>query len=180
MNEFIIYSCLNNNEIKQKIKLFPTLYFELNEYNIKFLFSYKELFRLFNNKLYFMIIFKNESDWTVGEIFLRKYLTTFNHDSKTISFYKNQVDEINNKTDIAIKDIENKNESLDITKIILIILLIILLIALFIIGIYVTKKLKKLRKKRANELKDENDEYDYTPEDKENSNNIDNNNLLIN
>ena len=42
----------------------------------------------------------------MGELFLRKYITAFNYYSKTISFYKAQVDEINGKTDITFPDEE--------------------------------------------------------------------------
>ena len=51
--------------------------------------------------MYFLIIFKNtvRTSWSMGELFLRKYTTSFNYDSKIVSFYKQQVDEMNKKTD---------------------------------------------------------------------------------
>ena len=98
----IVYSCENNEKVQKKIQSFPTLYFEMKPYNLTFLFNYKELFKLYNNRLYFLVIFKNNSNnWEMGEIFFRKYLTTFDYYSKTISFYKIQVDDINNKTDTS-------------------------------------------------------------------------------
>ena len=102
----IVYSCENNNIVKEKIKSFPNLYFEMKPYNLTFLFNYNELFKLHNNRLYFLIIYKNSifNSWEVGELFLRKYMTSFNFDSKTISFYKSQVDDINEKTDKPIPD----------------------------------------------------------------------------
>ena len=108
----IVYSCENNNIVREKIKSFPNLYFEMKPYNLTFLFNYKELFKLHNNRLYFLIIYKNSifNSWEVGELFLRKYITSFNFDSKTISFYKTQVDEINQKTDIPIPDVDPDEE----------------------------------------------------------------------
>ena len=100
MSQDILYSCENNNIIQEKIKTFPPLYFLIRSYNLTFLFTYKELFQLHNNRLYFLIYYKTGtySSWELGELFLRKYITSFNYYSKTISFYKSQVDDINNKT----------------------------------------------------------------------------------
>ena len=69
----IIYSCDNSNIMKERIKTFPTLYFLLKPYNLTFLFNYQELFQLHNNRLYFLIYYKNSyySNWEIGEIFLR-------------------------------------------------------------------------------------------------------------
>ena len=103
----IVYSCENTETLKEKLKYFPNLYFEMKEYNLTFLFNYKELFKLHDNRIYFLIYFKEGSllnYWDIGELFLRKYITSFNYDSKTISFYKNQIDEINIKTDIPYPD----------------------------------------------------------------------------
>ena len=91
-----VYSCENNNIVKNKIKYFPNLYFEIKESNLTFLFNYKELFKLNHNRVYFLIIFKN-NNWEFGEIFLRKYITSFNYDLHTISFYKEQVDNLLSK-----------------------------------------------------------------------------------
>ena len=104
-----VYSCENNDEMKEKIKHFPTIYFEIKESNLTFLFNYKELFKVHHNRLYFLIIFKNNY-WEFGEIFLRKYITSFNYDSHTISFYKEQVDDINKRTDIPYPDPEPEPE----------------------------------------------------------------------
>jgi hypothetical protein len=103
----IVYSCENTETLKEKLKYFPNLYFEVKEYNLTFLFNYKELFKLHEDRIYFLIYFKEGSllnYWDIGELFLRKYITSFNYDSKTISFYKNQIDEINIKTDIPYPD----------------------------------------------------------------------------
>ena len=49
--------------------------------------------------------------WEMGELFFRKYITAFNFDSKTISFYKTQVDEINQKTEIVPDEHPEEEES---------------------------------------------------------------------
>ena len=169
VNKDILYSCENNDIIKEKIQFFPTLYFEIKDSDLIFLFNYKELFKLHNNRLYFLIYFdnKNSTNWEIGELFLRKYITSFNYYSKTISFYKTQVDEINKKTDIYFPDEETdenkKNENPENKNriwIILGIIAIICLIAAVIFNIILYIKLKKFRKKKARELND--DEYDYS------------------
>ena len=109
----IVYSCENTETLKEKLKYFPNLYFEMKEYNLTFLFNYKELFKLHDDRIYFLIYFKEGSllnYWEIGELFLRKYITSFNYDSKTISFYKNQIDEINIKTDIPYPDEDPEEE----------------------------------------------------------------------
>ena len=166
VSQYIVYSCINNQKVQEQIKLFPTLYFQIKPNNLTFMFTYKDIFKLFNDRLYFLINFKdgNQTDWIVGELFLRKYLTSFNYDSKTISFYKNQVDEMNQKSQIPIIP-ENKEENetlsnINIGKIIRIIIEVLMFITIIIISILLVKKYKRSRKKRANELNDDED-YDY-------------------
>ena len=182
INKRIVYSCENNEKVQKKIQSFPTLYFEMKPYNLTFLFNYKELFKLYNNRLYFLVIFKNNSNnWEMGEIFFRKYLTTFDYYSKTISFYKTQVDDINNKTDTSDdpgsdsddpgSDSDHKTDDPEEEKKKLRTQIIIYVaVGVFFVGAVVTIvllviRLKRNRKKRADELKDD---YEYIPEDKVN------------
>jgi len=173
ISEDIVYSCDNNEIIKEKIKKFPTLYFEIKVSNLIFLFNYKELFKLYNERLYFLFIFKS-SAWEFGELFLRKYITSFHYDGNFISFYKQQIEEINKKTDILDheekeseepsygpyeKKVKNKT-SFKIRIIVEIIMGVIIILAGSIIIIFIIRW-KKIRKKRADEL---NDDYDYTPQ----------------
>ena len=179
MSQDIIYSCENNNIMKEKIKNFPTLYFIIKPCNLTFLFNYKELFQLHNNRLYFLIYYRagSYSNWEVGELFLRKYITSFNYYSKTISFYKNQVDDINNITYKIVPDeepdeipdsdptpAESNNEPKNKMKtwIIIVILCGIILVLAVIIIVLLIFRAKKFRKKRADELIDDN--YEYTSE----------------
>jgi len=169
--EYYVYSCENNKIMQDKIKDFPSLYFTINQHNLTFIFTYNELFKLYNDRLYFMIIFKDEKfpayfpQWIMGEIFLRKYLTSFNYDSKTISFYRNQVNEINIKSQIINNpNNNNNNNNLNLSKYIRV--FIEILMGLFIIFIlYILyRKYRHSRKILANELEDSN--YAYIPKDK--------------
>ena len=168
ISENIIYSCENNKIMQEKIKNFPTIYFLLREYNLIFSFNYKELFKLYNNRLYFLIIYKNSirTSWSMGELFLRKYITSFNYDLKIITFYKNQVDEINKKTDQyyseefsdETNDKLNKGKKLTTSIASIIIILAVIIIILVIIIIVLIRELKKVKKSRVNEI---NDDYEY-------------------
>ena len=166
-----IYTCVNDDITKEKIKSFPTLYFEMKNYNLVFLFNYKELFKVHNNTIYFLIYFDGGTytNWEIGEIFLRKYITSFNYYAKTISFYRTQVDEINEKTDIRYPNEEpvvkpTRIENSDGKSSIMIVIMIIGIVAV-IVAVITTVALavicKKLKKKKAFELKD--DDFDYTP-----------------
>ena len=150
--DFYLFSCENSFIIQQEIKSFPTLHFKLGN-SLEFIFTYKDLFEIFNDRLYFMVIFKQESSvafkprWVMGEVFLRKYLAVFNYEKREISFYKNQVEITNIET---IKDAQ----SLNLVKLlkcfcgILIGIIIILLIFL------IYKKCKRKEKVIDKELED--------------------------
>ena len=110
----------------------------------------------------------------IRKTFLKKYQITLDLDSKKIYFYNFLA------KDNEEKNINEKNNNLNLKEILLIIFCSVLLIILVIL---VIKLLKKNRKKRANELKD--DEYEYIGidntkgEDKQIINN-DNNSKSIN
>ena len=102
----------------------------------------------------------------MGELFLRKYTTSFNYDSKIVSFYKQQVDEMNKKTDeyyseeypdeIDVKP--NKDEKLPFSIVVIIIILTVIIIVLVIVIIILVREWKKGKKSRVNEI---NDDYEY-------------------
>ena len=84
----------------------------------------------------------------MGEIFLRKYLTTFNYATKEISFYKNQVEQANKNSSMI------SSNGLDSIKIIKISTEILIGIILFY-GIFVLyKNYRKSIKIVSNELED--------------------------
>lgn len=171
-NLYFIYSYENNKDMEEKIKSFPSLIFEVKTNNLTFIFNYKDLFKIYNNRLYFMIIFREEKyisytpRWTMGDIFLRKYLTTVNFDSKTIIFYRNQVNEMNIKSHIIDNPKESKKNftmSKNIRTIVEIIMGLFIIVILYLLY----RKYRNSRKIRANELEDSN--YIYVPNEKNNS-----------
>ena len=118
-----------------------------------------------------MIIFRDEKfstygpKWTMGEIFLRKYLTTFNFDSKTVLFYRNQVNEMNKKNQIIINP-NNSNKKFNISKYGRALLEIIMGIFIIFILYLLYRKYRNSRKIHANELEDSN--YVYIPKENKN------------
>ena len=104
LTDYFVFSCENDFQVQYNIKSFPILYFKL-ENDLEFIFTYNDLFKVINDRLYFMIIFKVEAvlafrpKWVMGEIFLRKYLTLFNYEAREISFYKSNVERINIETE---------------------------------------------------------------------------------
>jgi len=166
-NDYYIYSCNNNKKILDTIKHFPPLFFEIKTQNLKFVLTYKELFNEFKDRIYFLIAFRDEhsSRWYVGDIFLRKYITSFNYDSKSIIFYRSQIDNANSNSEIIYdeKDIENSSNIFNIFRIFLEIFMAVFIILMLYIFY---KKLRRKRKLRANELEDKNFEYEPKKETK--------------
>ena len=172
-NEYYIYSCKENTELKN----FPKLIFFSRNYRYNFELNYQDLFiKKFDNNIYFLILFKVEKNfdnfdndvWILGEPFYKKYTFSFNLDAKIIGFYKKIMDDENNNT----SNTDNNNNI--VYKIFLIIFLsiigLILIIILMVISFYYGMNLKDKRKKRANELKE--DDYEYLPENNKDQNKI--------
>ena len=146
---------------------FPTLYFEMKQFNKVFELKYKDLFREKDGKLYFLVYFGSYlSYFTVGKIFLKKYFFTFNQDTKMIGYYNSDLPggkKIN---------LNNYNKSFLFIGLSLSVLIIIFGLLGFFFGKLVYDK---VRKKRINEV---DDNYDYNPQE-DNENNKENN-LIIN
>ena len=132
--EYIIfYHCK-----KKVIENFPTLNFQI-ETKFEFEFDKNDLFYNINDISYFLIYFKNidMGKWILGKPFFKKYLITFDHDKKTISYY----------TQYKINEFKFKFTYFSlISNVILIIIIIILFYYLYYYFKY------KIRKIRANEL----------------------------
>ena len=163
VNKYEIYSCNNTNVIREKIKQFPELYLTIKSDNLKFIFTYKDLFKLFDNKLYFLIIFPflTSKNWYIGEIFLNKYICTFNSESKSIYFYKNQIDKLNN----IKQEKDNKKYTNNLLRYLIEIFMGLIIIFLAFI---IYRKYRKSRKLLANELEDNNYAYITNEKGKEN------------
>ena len=161
INKYEIYSCNNTNFVQGKIKEFPTLNLTIKSDNIFFTLTYFDLFKLFNDRLYFIIIFPldkyiDRSSWLIGEIFFRKFNFDFNLESKSISFYKNQIKLANNL--IYNENEINKQFSNNfIRNLIEILMGIVIIFCIYLIY----RKYRKSRKLHANELEDSN--YTYVP-----------------
>ena len=160
--KYEIYSCNKTTIIKEKIINFPSLYLTIKSDNLYFIFTYNDLFKDFGDKLYFMIIFpidgfNSRSDqWLIGEIFLNKFIPTFNLEAKSISFFKTQINKANN-----FKEGKNRNSMKNVIRILIEIFMgIIILIFAYLIY----RKYRKSRKILANELEDGN--YAYIPKEK--------------
>ena len=159
IDEYKIIYC-DKTAINYIQKYFPTLKFCFKEqYGMCFDFTYKDLFKEKNGKLFFLIIFNKSSmdRYTLGQIFLKKYLLTFNYDNKLIGFYNKNIPI--NSTDNKKKE-ENYSEHSYVSIIIIIILLIIFLVLGFLLG---KKIYENRRKRKANELID--DDYEYKTDD---------------
>ena len=147
--QYFIY-CKNSNEFDPKN--FKNIYFKSLGLSSIFEFNYKDLFFYKDNYIYFLVLFQEETYWTFGELFLKKYLLIFEHDKKTISFYKNN----ENKDD---ENNENENNKGFNYNILYISLLSFIFIGIIVVIVIVILK-KGKRKNRANELVD--DDFDYT------------------
>ena len=151
-NSQYFYWCEKNaeNDIRNN---FPTLYFDMKQFVKVFELTYKDLFKEKNDKLYFLMYFKNMNYnpyFEIGSIFLKKYSFTFNQYGNHIGYYNE---------DIKIEGEEEEPKSFWENKYLWIIISI-LIIVFAILGYIIGKKVKdNERKKRINEVDDDN--YDY-------------------
>jgi len=144
-----VISCDKNyyNEIKK----FPTLYFKSSDLEYVFELTYKDLFAINNDKIFFMVIFRmTDSFFTFGKLFFKKYFFTFSFDNKIIGFYNEK---------IFVVPTHNNSETNIAKKIIITILIIVCIFVFFIGFIKIKKTCLSERQKRINELIDDNYVY---------------------
>ena len=155
--EYRIYYCDKKLSSDYIEKYFPVLKFCMKQFEMCFDFNYKDLFREKNEKLYFLVYFnlknKNSYRFIIGQILIKKYLLTFNYDTKMIGFYNKNI-----KIELK-KEKKHYYEHDNKVYIIFIISLIIFLIVGFLLG---KKIYESTRKKKANELIDD---YEYESND---------------
>ena len=111
--------------------------------NYTFVLAPSDLFTSYDNKLYYLIYFKNletVSTWSLGLVFIRKYNLVFDQEKKIIGCYNNK--EVNFDINLLLK--------------IFLILTCVIIIILIILLMYYRKFLNK-RKIRANELENDVD-----------------------
>ena len=164
------YLIICNKEFSKYIGTFPDIYFYNKEFNYTFILTNKELFTVYGNYIYFLIIHKvyYVNYWSLGNIFLKKYPFLFDCDKKTISYIN-----IYNSTNITkLKESNIENNIENNKKWFETLLSFCKYISIFvgiIIGILIGKKIwDKNRKKRANELIDD---YQYESSENDNKNN---------
>lgn len=130
------------------LKKLPSLNFELKLYDLNITFTPNDLFRIEGDDIYFLIAHHSykDSQCTLGSVFLKKYPTVFDVDSKQMKIFKS----INEDTNYGYW-----------IKILLIIFLSIVLSGIIFgfVGLKYGKKIYQPRKNKANEL---DDNYDYT------------------
>ena len=138
-------------EKTNNLKNIPSLTFQVKQYNLNLTFTPNDFFRIEDDYIYFLIAHHSykDSQCYIGSIFLKKYPTIFDVDSKQLKILK----KINNN---RVKKGKGNR-----TNIFLIVFLTIILSGIIFgfIGLKYGKKLYQSRKKKANEL---DDNYDYT------------------
>ena len=136
-----LYYCDKDINISKLKKL---TFFNRN-LNMTFEFDYNDLFELHDDKYYFLVLMRKESDiWYLGKPFFKKYQLIFNQDNKVIGFYDYK------------KVIPNNN----IFYFKLTVLIILILVVIYLIYYIMKKKFLTKKKNKAQEL-DNNDDDDY-------------------
>ena len=166
------YACDSNSKLfmdKLNSK-FPDLIFYNRDINRNFTLTKNDLFAYntknnLDNNLYFLIVdgIDDEERWILGIPFLKKYVISYDFDSKRIGYYENYGKINNDESDDKPNEDTNFFASIEFK----IIIILISAIIIFGLGMLFQKYLKKDRKKRANEL---NDDYDYEAHYEKNDN----------
>lgn len=143
---FYYIICDNNININD----FPELYLKSKNLQYIYQLNKNDLFIKDNNNYYFLVVFEfsRSNTWVLGKPFLRKYLFSYDYDSKSIGFYNENLIQ------------EEKNHSNIIKYIILFSVIIILLIIAMGLGFLFGKNFYFLKKKKALEM-DSPLDYDY-------------------
>ena len=174
--EYFVYSC-NKKEFKNNyFKNFPNLIFNSKKLEYNFELSNKDLFKVIQDRYYFLIVFKNENSshpkelWNLGEPFYKKFTISGNLDSKIIGVYKAQIKNDEEEIDYEnnINETTMKNYQKNIKRVLLYIIAIIIGIGLLFFAYFLGVRVRERRRKLANELKDDN--YEYLPEKNKNIN----------
>ena len=87
LETFYYYYCKKDVDLSN----FPNLNFEIKSFDYNMTLTYKELFKLVNDKYIFLVLIPDSvsySYWILGEPFFRKNQLIFNTDNKVIGFYK--------------------------------------------------------------------------------------------
>ena len=149
-------------------KILPDFNFHSADLHLNITFTPKELFREYNNTLFFLVGHDTqiESDeWFIGTILLQKYNIIFDPEAKQLYLMK-YLNKIN--------DNKKENNKKNIYIAVFVTLFISGIIFCFL-GLRYGKKIYQSRKIKANEL---NDEYDYSSYENNNKNKLGINNNI--
>ena len=128
-NIYRIYYCDKKTSANYIKKYFPVLNFCMKQFGLCFSFDYKDLFKEKDDKFYFLIYFNLKNNFgnrfTFGQMFIKKYIITFNYDTKMIGFYNKNI-----KVETKIEKNEN-GKSYDFKIIIVFIICLVIFIYLF-------------------------------------------------
>ena len=89
-NKYILIYCDEKKFSEAYMEKFPEINLKSPGFNFIFKIDYKDVFMKARSQIIFKILFslkKENSNWTLGKLFLTKYQFVFNHDSKTFGFY---------------------------------------------------------------------------------------------
>ena len=160
-------SCVNENNFKDDMSKFPTLFFKSIRFNYIFNLTYKDAFQEINNNQILFLFFYDPwspDEFKFGKNFLKKYQFMFIYESRRLGFLNTEPDKDENQPSNR-EERESEQRRFEIKQLIWVFILLILLFGI-VIGILVGKKIwDKNRRKRANELAD--DDYDYETADKQ-------------
>ena len=148
-----IFYCYNDLEIKNYIKnSFLNIIFFDALIEEEFILTFDDLFIEKGNKIFFLVVFdysKSLITWIIGKPFLKKYFFSYNYDMKIMTYYKNNISNINEE---GLSNNKNNNRTL-------IIVIICLIIICSIIGFLMAKYFYNSKKK--NKAKELDDDYQY-------------------
>ena len=140
---YYYYECENDIDISN----FKNLEFSHSEFMFNFIMTKEDLFKLYNNKIYFLIIFNMYSSygnyWKLGKPFIKKYNFGYNIENKKIYFFYKE-------------EKKEKNEKQRDSNIYYYIIIGFLLLGVFVMAFFVIiNKFWKPKRKKANELQEE-------------------------
>ena len=137
--KYIYYECDKNLNVDD----FEQIEFIHRDTGNNFTLDKNDLFIDFNDKKYFLVIFQKGTSnkrWKLGKPFVKKYKFAFDHDAKSMIYYKK-----------SARNDKNENNN----KFFLYLIILVLGIIVIIIGIFIGKTFfGKKKKKKANELED--------------------------
>jgi hypothetical protein len=143
------YECDKNTDVSS----FKELVFSHQEFMYDFVLTKDDLFKVYGDKLYFLIVFDQYTyygkNWKLGKPFIIKYNFIYDTDNKLILFYNNK----------ELNDNSNNNNQQGSNLIYWIIIGFLVLCVIVMIVLVFIKIVIKPKKKKADEL---TDDFEYT------------------